>query len=83
MLEHEHVVHWLAGAQGVTGALSAFDRKGTLGRAMFELSLSRFVNSGKVDQSSVPKHLFANLNRMLIFQTFLSKIFYKDKKFVI
>ena len=37
MLEHEHIANGLAGAQVVTGALSAFGCKGTFGRAMFEL----------------------------------------------
>ena len=37
MIEQVHVAHGLAGAQVVTGALSAFSCKGTFGRAMFEL----------------------------------------------
>ena len=51
VLVQEHVAHGLAGAQVMTGALSAFGCKGTC--------LSGFVNSGKVDQSSIPEHEYS------------------------
>ena len=57
MLEHVPVVHVLTCAQVVTGALSAFlsakEHSGELCS-----SLSGFVNLEKVDQSSIPKHLY-------------------------
>ena len=55
VLEQVHVACGLTGAQVVTGALSAFlVAKEHLGELC--LSLSVFVISGKVNQSSIPKH---------------------------
>ena len=56
MLELEHNALGVTGAQVVTGTLSAFGCKGTLGELCS--SLSGFVNLGKVNQSSVTKHIF-------------------------
>ena len=55
VLEQVHVASGLTGTQVVTGTLSAFlvakEHSGELC-----LSLSEFVNSGKVNQSSIPEH---------------------------
>ena len=75
LLEQAQVVHGLASLQVVTGALSALFCKGTFGRAVF--GLFGFVILGKVDQSSVPKHLyriFTSTKRVpiiVIYRTFI------------
>ena len=60
VLEQVHVLRGLTGAQVVTGALSAFlVAKEHLGELCS--SSSGFVNLRKVDQSSIPEHIFINL----------------------
>ena len=60
MLEQAQIAHGLAGAQVVTGTLSAFVfAKEHLGELCS--SWYGFVNLGKVDQSSIPKHIFSSL----------------------